>query len=146
MGNTDPLWNGQPTSHWVEMLQHPDGEIRWQAIDALRHNLPPIDTIPLFIEALRDNYWRTRALAAHALYDLAFDKSLHLLLKQTVIPLVDALEDDSPQVRLNSVHTLELLGPEAKVAVPALNMIIEHGEEELRQAATDAIVAISQRE
>ena len=146
MGSADPLWNGQPTSYWVEMLRHPDGEIRWQAIDAIRHISPPIDSIPLFICALRDNDWRTRALAAHALYDLAFDEELHCLLQQAVIPLVDALEDDSPHVRINSAHTLELLGPEATVAVPALNRIIEHGDEELRQAATDAIVAISQRE
>jgi HEAT repeat protein len=144
MADEADLWNGHAASHWIEMLDHPAGEVRWQAIDALRHIARPEQTVPLFAMALRrDSYWRVRALAVHAVYDLAFEEDLRPILRQAVIPLADALWDKSSHVSLHAAHALELLGSAALAAIPALREAIYQGDDELRAAAHDALVAIS---
>ena len=55
MADDADLWNGHAASRWIEMLDHPNGEVRWQAIDALRHIERPEQTVPLFAIALRRN-------------------------------------------------------------------------------------------
>ncbi len=144
MADDAELWNGHTASHWIEMLDHPDGEVRWQAIDALRHIAKPEQTVPLFTTALRrDSDWHVRALAAHAVYDLAFEEDLRPLLREAVIPLAEALKDKSPDVALNAVHALELLGSAASAAIPALREALDQGDDRLRAAAHDALTAIS---
>jgi HEAT repeat protein len=109
MADDADLWNGHPASYWIKMLEHPDGTVRWKTIDALRHIARPEQSVPLFATALRrDSDWRVRALAAHAVYDLAFDADLRPLLRQAIIPLADALSDDSSHVRLNAARALGL--------------------------------------
>src|SRR5262249_60237498 len=120
-------------SYWIEMLDHPDGEVRWEAIDALRHIARPEQTVPLFARALRrDSDWHVRALAAHAVYDLAFEEDLRPLLRQAVIPLAEALKDQSPDVALNAAHALGLLGSVASAAIPALRQALDQGDDRLR--------------
>lgn len=126
------------------MLYHPDPDLRWKAIDALRDIAEPLASIPIFVRALHDDYWRARALAAHALYDLAHCSDIKLHLLQAVMPLARALQDECDEVCLNAAFTLELLGAEAKDAVPLLNLAVQHGNEKLRRAASDALAAIGQ--
>ncbi len=138
------LWNGHAASHWIEMLDHADGEVRWQAIDVLRHIAMPEQTVPLFATALRrDSYWRVRALAAHAVYDLAFEEDLRHLLREAVIPLAGALKDESPDVALNAAYALGMLGSAASSAIPDLRQALDRGDDRLRSAARDALTAIS---
>jgi HEAT repeat protein len=142
MENTDPLWEGRPLEYWVEALHHPDGETRWTAIDALRHLAHPSEAVPLLTEALTDRYWRVRALAAHALYDMAHEKSTAQLLLQAVIPLGNVLSDESSDVGLNAAYALELLGAGARAALPQLREAAKLGNDQLRKAASDAIIKI----
>jgi HEAT repeat protein len=125
--------------HWVQALHGPEDEARSAAVDALRHMGSASETIDLFIEALSDRYWRVRALAAHALYDMAHDETLVSLLCKSVSPLANALADESLDVALNATYTLELLGPRASAALPQLREAAEHDDERLRRAASDAI-------
>jgi len=143
MENTAPLWGGLPLEHWVRTLREGHDEDRWRAVDAVRHIAQPSESVTLFIEALNDRYWRARGLAAHALYDLAFEDEYVPLLLQAVIPLANALSDESSDVSLQAAYTLELLGSAAKTALPQLQEAVESGGDELREAATNAILKIS---
>jgi HEAT repeat protein len=143
MEDTDILWDGKPLEYWVQTLQDPHGEARWKAIDALRHVAHPSQTIPLFVLSLTDLYWRARALAVHALYDISFEEEFVPLLSQAVAPLADALSDVSSEIRLEVARTLELLGPAAQAALPQLQEAAKHGDDELRNAASRAILTIS---
>src|SRR4051812_22130054 len=88
MTDTEPSWNGRPASHWIEMLSHPEDEMRWRAVDALRHIAPPSESSRFLLDTLRrDSYWRARALAAHALYDMADDAENRLLMREAIGPL-----------------------------------------------------------
>jgi HEAT repeat protein len=144
MADDADLWNGHPASHWIEMLDNPDGEVRWQAIDALRHIARPEQTVSLFATTLRrDSDPHVRALAAHAIYDLAFEEDLRPFLRQAVMPLADALNDEFLHVGLNAAHALGLLGSAASAAIPALRQALNQGDDRLRIAAHDALAAIS---
>jgi HEAT repeat protein len=147
MTNIEPSWDGRPASRWIEMLAHPEDEKRWRAVDALRHIAPPSESIRLLLDALqRDGYWRARALAAHALHDMAVDAENRSLLREAIGPLAEALSDSSSHVRLNAAYALESLGPEATAAVLALQVALGHDDEALRAAARDALEAIRGRE
>jgi HEAT repeat protein len=144
MADDAVLWKGHSAYHWIEMLDHADGEVRWHVIDALRHIARPEQTVPLFATALRrDSDWHVRALAAHAVYDLAFEEDLRTLLRRAIIPLAEALKDESPDVALNAAYALELLGATASAAIPNLRRALERGDDRLRAAARDALTAIS---
>jgi hypothetical protein len=53
MADDADSWNGHAASHWIEMLDHPNGEVRWQGIDAFRHIAWPEQTVPLFAISVR---------------------------------------------------------------------------------------------
>jgi HEAT repeat protein len=109
----------------------------------LRHIAHPSQTIPLFVGSLNDSHWRARALAVHALYDIAFDEELVPLLSQAVIPLANALSDSLRDISLEAARTLELIGPTAEAALAQLQDAVNRGDAELRSAASDAILTIS---
>jgi len=73
---------------------------------------------------------------------LAFDKEFVPLLLKAVIPLANALSDESPDVNLNAAYTLELLGSAAAAALPQLLEAVTLGDDELRKAASGAILKI----
>ena len=104
------LFRGQPSSHWLRVRLSGDDEARWEAIDAIRHVCLPDESIPLLLDTLRnDQYWRARALAAHALCDLAWEPAIHPQLIQVMPDLVVALSDRSVEVREDISQLLELL-------------------------------------
>jgi HEAT repeat protein len=138
----DHLWDGFPLKYWVAALNDADGEVRWRSIDALRHIADPAIAVPLLVGVLKDPYWRARALAVHALYDLAFDQEFVPLLSNAVMPLACALTDASPEIRLEAARTLELLGPTARAALPRLEEAVKAGDDELGSAASDAMLTI----
>jgi HEAT repeat protein len=136
------LWDGKPALHWIENLLHPDGDQRLRAVDALRHIARPSQTVPSFLRVLEDRDWRVRALAVHSFYDMAHDEGVLELLTEAIPALTTALSDECEEVRLNAVYTLELLGPRAKAALPRLSEVFESGNDRLRQATSDAILAL----
>ncbi len=145
MADTATLWDGQPAARWIERLDDPDGHVRWQAVDALRHIAEPALAVPLFVGILRrgdDGGWRARALAAHALYDMAFEAECRPLLRPAVGALAEALDDPCLDVAHQAAWILELLGPAAAAAGPALRRAIDRGDEELSAAARGALAAI----
>jgi HEAT repeat protein len=143
MEHTDNLWKGRPLEYWIETLQDPDDEARWGAIDALRHISDPSQSIPLFVRFLSDRYWRARALAVHALYDMAFEVEFVSLLSQAVTPLANALSDSYSYICQEAARTLELLGPVAQAALPQLQEAVKRGDDELRNAASEAILRVT---
>ena len=103
----------------------------------------PLEAIKLCVAAMRrDPYWRARALAAHALYDMAWEGELRPILYAAIPELAEALRDESNEVRLNAVYTLELLASGASTAIPALREAAEDADDEFRRAAKDALAAI----
>jgi HEAT repeat protein len=110
----------------------------------LRH-LTRRKRVPSIFAAIlqQDSYWRARALAAHALYDMAFDDEFRPLLQGVVLQLAGALQDESSHVRLSAAHTLGVLGPEAGHAISALRKAADNGDDELRRAAVDALATVA---
>jgi HEAT repeat protein len=139
MSSGRSLQTDESAQHWIERLRHADDEERWRAVDALRHVAHASQFVGLFIAAMRDSYWPVRALAAHALYDMAHWADATVLLSGAIVPLAEALRDDCTHVSLNAAYTLELLGPIAKEALPQLEEAVKSDHEELRKAAIDAI-------
>lgn len=107
---TDLSFNGRPVVYWLRTRLSGDDEARWEAIDAIRHICTPDDSIPLFLDTLQnDSYWGARALAAHALYDLAFDTSEMPRLISAKPHFLAALNDSSADVREQIRELLTLL-------------------------------------
>lgn len=142
MEDTDHLWEGRAANDWVRTLSLGDDMARWKAVDALRHIASPTDTIPLFIDALKDPYGDVRGLAAHALYDMAEDEEFAPLLVNWVRPLAEALCDRDEDVACNAAFALNALGTSATGALSTLFFVAECGDEPLREAASEAIAKI----
>jgi hypothetical protein len=136
-------FHGYSEEHWFVTRTTGDDERRWEAVDAIRHICSPSVSIPLLIETLRtDSYWRARALAAHALCDLAYDANSRKLLNPAVEPLIQAMGDESRDVCEQSIATLGLLGQDAAAAIPTLRKIADGGQHDLAAKAKAAISAI----
>lgn len=106
----DASFRGRPAEYWLHARLSGDDEARWEAIDAIRHICPPDESVRLFLDTLHtDSYWRARALAAHALYDLALDRSEVARLVAVMPQLLAALNDSSANVREQIAELLEVL-------------------------------------
>jgi HEAT repeat protein len=143
MMDSPTTWDGKDLAYWLEMLRVGDDETRWNAIDVIRHIADPSQSVNIFVQALlSDTYWRARALAAHALYALSFDKEFTELLSTAVDALANSLTDESPHVALSAAYTLERLGSAAQAALPQLRAAAKSGPHEVRNAAANAILEI----
>jgi hypothetical protein len=110
VGSQELSFRGKALDHWLCLRISGEDEARWEAIDAIRHICRPDVSIPLFLDTLHnDSYWRARALAAHALYDLAFESEYRPRLLEILPSLRNALVDSSIEVRENVNNLLELL-------------------------------------
>lgn len=121
------IWNKRPLTYWLNAIHDSDGETRWEAVDALRHLLNPSQSIPILIDIVENEpYWRARALAAHALFDIGAypptRPSLDPFLNRLVPALASALSDDSIWVQLSVAEALETLGRDAAAALPHLEL------------------------
>ena len=162
------LWENRPLEHWIETRRHQDGHKRWEAVDAIRHIAAPEISVPYMIDTLRnDSYWRARALAAHAVFDLVagmnwddppqpdqnerddatlehriFLQTVFALAPTIVIALAEALRDEDHHVRMNAVFALREMGRIATPAIPSLKEALDHQDVELREAAQTALDCI----
>ena len=64
----------------------------------------------LFLSTLKnDSYWRARALAAHAIFDLVIDPTDHDATVAMLPPLDEFLSDPSEHVREQIAETISLI-------------------------------------
>jgi HEAT repeat protein len=94
--------------------------------------------IPALTEALKDEDRSVRVSAALALWWLDRQGKL------AVSVLLDVLQDTKnvPGVRRDAVWALELIGPEAKAAVPSLMDAIKDDPDNIGRAAKEALKRI----
>jgi HEAT repeat protein len=78
-------------------------------------------------------------MAAYAAADLA--KSV-LDSQQTIPILIEGTTDPQPDIRMASARSLGLIGTEAMVALPALNILLSDREGSVRSTAAEAIARI----
>ena len=106
----DLSFHGHAAEYWFRKRLGGGDEERWEAIDAIRHSCASQDSVPLFLDTLQnDSYWRARALAAHALYDLAFDASEVPRLIEAMPQILAAANDSSTDVREQIKQLMEVL-------------------------------------
>jgi hypothetical protein len=106
----EPTFNNHLVDYWLRARLNSDDETRWEAIDAIRHICVPEVSIPLFLDTLsNDTYARARALAAHALYDLAVVSPKDSELIEKLPRLELAANDSSDSVRKEIEALLKLL-------------------------------------
>lgn len=87
-----------------------DDETRWEAVDVIRHICEPASSVPLLLDSLaNDRYPRARALAAHALFDLAIDRVGGVNWQEIFPVLVTASHDPSDDVREQVADLLKVL-------------------------------------
>ncbi len=90
----------QPDDFWFAARIGDNDEMRWMAIDAIRHNCSPEVSLPLFLDTLQnDSYDYARGLAAHAIFDLVIDRMIKLRPHEEMPILLAALQDPSKSVR-----------------------------------------------
>ena len=142
--NADALqFHGHSADHWLRVRTTGDDEARWEAIDAIRHICVPTVSMPLFLDTLaNDSYWRSRALAAHAIYDLAWESEFQPLVAGSMPALIKALEDASSEVLEQIIVTLELLRSAAAPALESLRRIAAGEDTKLASLANAAVQAI----
>jgi HEAT repeat protein len=130
-------------AHWLEQLRDEDEDKRWRAVDAIRHLLPLNSFISSFMHSLKNaKAWVVRALICHSFYDAAHRSEERSELLTFTDEIIDALLDQSIEVRLNVIYTLELLGADAQAALPVLDEMLSDDNERIRTAASEAIHTI----
>lgn len=143
MSGEQSLFKMKPASYWLDARTKGDEEMRWEAIDAIRHLCPPKQSIPLFIDTLtHDRYWRSRGLAAHAIFDLACGPKADPEVVAHLSSIIEFLEDDSRDVRRQIVEALKFVGSPAVASLKSLKSIARSDDTELASLARDAIDAI----
>jgi HEAT repeat protein len=117
-----------------------DGSVRQAELESLvafpkRAN----ETLPLFLEAMKDRSAGVRATAAGSLGKLAPNSG------KVVQALAAALADPSPAVRQKAAATLGQIGPTARAALPALTQATEDASLPVRQSAQAALERIREK-
>ena len=105
-----PTFNGRDIAHWLGVRLSGEDEARWEAVDAIRHLCGPETSVPLLLDTLlKDQYWRARCLAAHALFDLAMDREEEVNWTDLMPQLQSAALDPSEEVRGQIAELLTVL-------------------------------------
>lgn len=134
LGDLGP-WAAPGVPALVEALDDKSGLSKTSVIEALGMIGPPAAmAVPKLCDLLRhdeDEY--VRSYAAEALGNICDPRAVPVL--------IAAIEDNDAEVRWEAIYALELLGPQATEALPALVRLIKNGDEYAWAAAT-AIGAI----
>jgi HEAT repeat protein len=113
--------DGHPTRYWIQELNAPDAEARYQAIHSLGAIGPEAgEAVPALAKILRRDPERgLRVEAALAL------TKMRPASERAIPALADALADDDRQVRMYAVIALAGLGRASRPAVPALTVALQ---------------------
>jgi len=92
--------------------------------------------IPKHIEDFKDksNNGLVQARAMNALVKIG---------APAIPPLIAALESDDVNVRLMALNTLNLIGPEAKSAIPAIKKALQDKDAAVQKRAKDVLAKIT---
>lgn len=110
-----------PISHWLVALQSPVGDVRWEAVDAIRHVMDFPENLRVLLEVAEwDEDVRCRQLALHGLCDYLHNEildpddegetsnELRVLGAELRVAAI-ARDDADERVRENAVELLRLL-------------------------------------
>lgn len=111
----------------LEILNDPDGTVRYNAIQALIK----IGATPEIIVATKNP---DPLIRAGAIASLGQSSS-----PEAIKAVMEGLKDKNKQVRLGSIYTLAALGTKAKSTVPELIIALKDTEEDIRQGAAEAL-------
>lgn len=115
-------YSKKPISHWLEALQSPDDDVRWEAVDAIRHVMEFPANLDVLLEvSQRDIDHRCRGLALHAFCDYLHNELLDpdagtetrdALLTRGADHIAAAIAQNDPDegVRDQAAELLRLLG------------------------------------
>ena len=108
--NDELKFRGKAAGYWLRLVSKSSDDERWEAVDAIRHICGPDQSIPVFLEVLgNDQFWLARALAAHALFDMAWDEESRVSLRGFA-PQIESLPPDPvADVRDQLADTLSVL-------------------------------------
>jgi HEAT repeat protein len=125
---------------WIRAFHTGDGELRWEAVEAITMFSAPAQSVPLLTAALADPVLKVRGRAAHGLYDIiVMDKEDRPYLVESLQPLVKCLTDDDLWLACEAASILRLMGPLARKFAPALRAMAESTDKQRRKAASRAL-------
>lgn len=92
--------------------------------------------IPKHIEAFKDksNNGLVQARAMYALVKIG---------APSVPPLIAALDSDNVSVRLMALNTLNLIGPDAKSAIPAIKKMLNDKDADVQKRAKEVLAKLA---
>jgi HEAT repeat protein len=122
-------YQGKSLRYWEAMAASENPELRRNAAKALGEIGP--NGVPTILVLFRDHDDRVRASAMLSLLGVGQPAVPH------VIPL---LYDPDPKVRFGAVKAIQLLGPEAKEAIPDLKELLHDENRHVRQASGQALL------
>ena len=98
------------------------------------------DAVLELTDSLKSNdpQWRRAAARTLGMVIVHFPE----VAKHTLEPLIDAIHDDEPQVRIAAMNAVLSIGSDAKRAAPALAQALDDDDKEVRRRAAFALKAI----
>lgn len=133
-------YQGKPLSAWIEMLNEPDPNTKYSAIQAIGEIGPQAkEAIPVLVKTIRE----TRNRDKRILY--ACNKALLGMGKEVVPHMISLLKDDDWEMRRGSAWVLGKVGPDAKDAVPGLTEALNDPNAAVRMKAAEALEKIKGR-
>lgn len=125
----------------VEIVENDEREAdqRSAAVRAIGRIGPDAaDELPLLITALQDEQASVRESASGAISMIGASAA-----ESGVPALIAALADPAPRVRRNALESLGTLGGASLAGVPEIKLLLDDPEEIVREAAWNALAAIS---
>lgn len=128
----------------IELMQDKsrDIEVRWNAIRTIGRIGPEgVSALPVLIEALGDPDWMIREHSAEAIGDFGPAAG-----PEAVTALVPMLTDEHARVRRDAVRSLGYMGALAHDTAAEIKLLLNDAEEQVREAAADALRAAAPEE
>jgi len=102
-------YHGKSLEHWLAIRVSGGDDARLDAVNAIRQLCAPEESVPQLVEALEDHFWRVRAAAAHALYEMAQDAAARPLVEAAWGKWERAVDDPSQEVRKGILALMAVL-------------------------------------
>ena len=118
------------------LLKDKDAGVRKNAAKVLRDMGPGAKAaLPALTELFKDDYWSIRAIAATAAWKIGGPKAK----EEAALALSDMLKDEDLSARCEAAGALGVIGPKAKITIPALTELLKDKELPVRDAAAEAL-------
>jgi HEAT repeat protein len=102
-------FHGKSLEHWLAIRVSGGDDARLDAVNAIRQLCTPAESVPLLVEALEDHFWRVRAAAALALYEMAQNSAARPLVEAAWSKWERAADDPSQEVRKGILALMAVL-------------------------------------